>query len=586
MAALITALDNHTPKQIGENGHVENGWSNNIREKLLQFSFQTTRTDEVGVKNIQKILKELLTSLKYENKFIPEERMAYLSMLYKMIGHTRDIIDGKGEYTLSYMMIYTWYDYYPELAMFALKCFVDLKKDHQYGSWKDIKYFCEYCKNNGASITHPFIQYHPLIQYSIQLINERLKLDDTNLNSNIADISLAAKWAPREKSTFGWLFEHLAADYFQEYMRTTYNDSSHDKAILKCKTEYRKLLSLLNRKIDTLQIKQCEQKWTTIDFETVTSISLSKQKKAFLNVNNKGGIRHPTNSDRIICAEKFKDHIQKAVRGEIEMKGKRVGMNDFTKQALHLLDEDNELSPQEKQPLIDLLNSQWRDNSTLTGSLENMLAMVDSSGSMEGDPIYAAFALGVRIAEKSKLGKRVLTFSSEPKWVNLDTCNDFVSQVDLLRSADAGQNTNFYAALDLILDAMIENNMAPEDVQDLILVILSDMQMDEADRSDKKTLYDTIRDKYAETGIRVHGKPYKPPHILFWNFRSTSGFPTVSNQQNTSMMSGFSPALLNSFCEQGIDAFQSCTPWSNLEKSLSNDRYKIMSDKLRHVLSV
>ena len=89
-----------------------------------------------------------------------------------------------------------------------------------------------------------------------------------------------------------------------------------------------------------------------------------------------------------------------------------------------------------------------------------------------------------------------------------------------------------------------------------------------------------MKSKYEEAGIRVHGKPYNPPHILFWNLRSTSGFPTLANQPNVSMMSGFSPALLNLFCEKGIDALQSCTPWSLLEQSLENQRYKIMSDKL------
>ena len=45
-------------------------------------------------------------------------------------------------------------------------------------------------------------------------------------------------------------------------------------------------------------------------------------------------------------------------------------------------------------------------------------------------------------------------------------------------------------------------------------------------------------------------------------------------------MSGFSPALLNLFCDKGIEALNSCTPWSVLEKSLDNDRYKIMGDYL------
>ena len=49
--------------------------------------------------------------------------------------------------------------------------------------------------------------------------------------------------------------------------------------------------------------------------------------------------------------------------------------------------------------------------------------MVDTSASMECDdcnPLYSAIGLGIRIAEKSKFGKRVLTFSSEPNWINLE----------------------------------------------------------------------------------------------------------------------------------------------------------------------
>ena len=33
MAALVGALDNLTPSQIGENCHLEYGWSNKIQEK-------------------------------------------------------------------------------------------------------------------------------------------------------------------------------------------------------------------------------------------------------------------------------------------------------------------------------------------------------------------------------------------------------------------------------------------------------------------------------------------------------------------------------------------------------------------------
>lgn len=574
MAALMNALDNYTPTQFGQNGHVEYGWSNGIEELILQFSFQVTRTTDDKINELSNKLSGMLRQLKYQilNGAIYQKEIAkgYLSLLYRMIGHTRDIIDGKGEYMLAYMMIHTWHQFFPELAYFALKCFVDLgdRTIHQYGSWKDIKYFCEYCRSKGECVNSG------LIQYSVSLINEQLKKDYSSFLSNGNDISLAAKWTPREKSSFGWLYEALSINYFKEFLETANTDERVRKATLKCKTEYRKLLSILNRHIDTLQVKQCGQSWSSIDFNKVTSVALSKQKKAFLNIKKNSEIRYPENNDRIVCATNFNAHIQRAVKGEVEMKGKRVGMDNFTKQALELLcSRSNEAEK-------NLLNSQWRDNATQTGALGKMIAMVDVSGSMSGDQMNVAIALGIRIAEKSLLGNRVMTFHAKPTWINLDSCEDFISKVGVVKCAPWGMNTNFHAALDMILDAIIQNQMAPEDVQDMILVILSDMQMDAGDKCDKDSLYKTMEKKYAEAGIRVHGAPYKPPHILFWNLNSTDGFPSLANQKNASMMSGFSPALLNLFCDQGLTALESCTPWSLLNKSLDNERYKIMHGEL------
>jgi hypothetical protein len=231
-----------------------------------------------------------------------------------------------------------------------------------------------------------------------------------------------------------------------------------------------------------------------------------------------------------------------------------------------------------------LVSQEVNSNATVeVAKKTNHIFVVDVSGSMEGDPMNVAISLGIRIAEKSILGKRVMTFSSKPTWVNLEPYSDYISQVEVVMKAEWGTNTNFYAALDMILDAIIMNKMSPEDVQDMVLVILSDMQMDAGDTCDKKVLYETMKEKYEAAGIRVHGKPYRPPHILFWNLRATRGFPCLSNQPNASMMSGFSSALLNSFCEEGLDALQSTTPWSMLMKTLDIDRYKIMEDKIKEL---
>jgi len=586
MSALIEALDNFTPTQEGENGHIEYGWSDSLQEQILQFYFQLTRTGEAGVITLKCILNGIIYQLKRKLESDPANEVAlnYLLNLYKIIGQTRDIIDGKGECQLTYMMIHTWYDHYPELAFHALKCLVNIGEGvHPFGSWKDIKYFCHYCLEQEDTTVD-----HPLIQTAIGIINNQIRMDASTPPTE--SISLASKWVPREKSNKfgGKLYSALAAHYFVRYIVSSNNADEYKRkesqaaAILKSKADYRKLIAGLNHRIDTLQIKQCGKRWSEIDFDKVTSVSFSKQKRAFLNVTTKGETRYKDNDDRINCALKLSEHIQKAVRGEGEVKGKRVGLNDFTKEALKLLEHAHQ---NQNTTEIDLLNSQWRDNSTLNDNLGNFIPMVDVSGSMCGNPLNAAIALGIRIAEKSRLGKRVMTFSNKPEWVNLDASDNFVSMVNDLQSADWEMNTNFEAAMELILDAIISAEMSPKDVQDMVLVILSDMQMDDSDaRVQGTSLFDEIKLKYADTGMKLFGEPFKAPHILFWNLKSTSGFPTMSTQKNATMVSGFSPAVLNSFCEKGLDFLQSATPWTHLESSLSNSRYSIMESKARDIL--
>lgn len=578
MASFIQALDSRSSRQtqLGENGHTEYGWSNDIQEKILQFSFQLTRArDKNELEKLNQALHNILSTIscKIQSVVEREKGKEYLSIMYRLIGYTRDIIDGKGEYQLTYMMIYTWFYFYPNLARYALKCLVDFGdngKTHQYGSWKDIKYFCQYCLDQGASVDHF------LIRYSIELMNAQLRTDANSQDS----ISLCARWVPRENSRFRWLFNKLSRDYFSNYVETAKNYNSSKKASLKCMTEYRKLISSLNKKLDTLQIKQCGKRWAEIDFKNVTSISIAKQKKAFLNVT-KDGLQRSEEEDRIKCANNFTETIKLATSGLKEIKGKRVGMEEFTRQALCLLSQQEEACSNENHQLeVELLNSQWRDNSSMTGSLDKMIAMVDVSGSMNGTPLHVAIALGIRVAEKSTLGRRVLTFSESPTWCNLDNHVDFVDMVSVVKEAKWGTNTDFYKALKLILRAIEEKNLCPEEVEGMVLAIFSDMQIDD-NGNEGLNMFETIKEEYANVGIRLHGKPFKPPHILFWNLRSTDGFPSLSTEKNTSMMSGFNPSLLNIFCEKGIDALQCCTPWNLLLESLENNRYKILGDTIK-----
>ena len=567
MTALINALDNLTPSQLGENGHSEFTWSNSTRELILQLSFQLTRTtDENQVRNLKKITDKILSTLNTDyslSKIQKSEYIGYMTIMFKLIGQTRDIVDGKGEYTLSYMLLSAWYTHHPELTLFAFELFVVgvNEETHPYGSWKDVKHMIKYMQNNNTG--------EKLVEHAIKLLNTQLAKDSTDETP-----SLAAKWVPREKSTHSALFTRLASDYFSSYIASAKTQNSSEKAILKSKMDYRKLISSLNKKLDTVQVKQCANEWSEIEPTKQTSITMHKQKRAFLNKTKKGEQRS-TLEDRIVCAKKFEEFANKAEKGEVEIKGKRIGLNDFTSEALQLINSRRQISSEAQ-----ILNAQWLNNSLQTGKLGKMIAIVDVSGSMNGDPMHAAIALGIRIAEKSILGKRVITFSETPKWVNLDGQNNFISMVEIVQRAEWGMTTNFLAVLNMILDAIVQQKLRPEDVEDMVLTILSDMQIDQADPK-HGSIMDLIESKYADAGMRLYNIPFKPPHILFWNLRSTSGFPSLSSKKNVSMMSGFSPAMLNLFCEEGIEALQSCTPWSLFLKSLENERYQVLEDRIK-----
>ena len=69
------------------------------------------------------------------------------------------------------------------------------------------------------------------------------------------------------------------------------------------------------------------------------------------------------------------------------------------------------------------------------------------------------------------------------------------------------------------------------------------------------------------------------PHILFWNLQSTNGFPELSYQNNVTMLSGYSPALFNSFIQNRTSSTSSTSglkdisPWRMLTDMLNNRRY-------------
>ena len=53
MTSFVSYMDNHTPKCIGENSHLQEGWSHSESKLITQLYFQLVRTKDYQVLETQ-----------------------------------------------------------------------------------------------------------------------------------------------------------------------------------------------------------------------------------------------------------------------------------------------------------------------------------------------------------------------------------------------------------------------------------------------------------------------------------------------------------------------------------------------------
>lgn len=604
---LFSALDTHTPKQLGENGHLEYTWSHDDKELINQLYFQLVRTksqSEQGAKDIREKLETLITRFKTTapngNCIIPAEHHQVdisssnyngLSLLYKLIGHTRDV-EAKGERQLAYAQLWVWYKHFPALAMFAFKTFVHYVGEdgrpepskHQYGSWNDVKYMCGAFKELGGDSKDA--ESHPMIIYAIKLMIDQLVVDKSKGVGS--PISLAARHAPREGSRFGWVFNKMAEMMFP-YAATARTVVACGSAKRKARQHLRsKVLAPLNKQLDTVQIKMAagakgEGQWDQIDFNTVTSKTMRQHSKAWQNVTKTGDTRS-TEGNRVACASNYKGHIDKALSGDKTAKvhGKRCNTYELVRDAMKT---DREIQSEQNTD-IDRINLQWKSNSEQNAGLGNMIPIADVSGSMMNDeciPLYNAIGLSIRVSEKTSpaFRNRIISFSETPTWVKLDGDKTFCEKVNTVKNAPWGQSTNLHLAFQMILDGIQAAGMPPVDVENMAIVVFSDMQINSGARF-SDTVMDSIISMFRDAGMKSkYATPYPTPHLVWWNLRQTTGFPTLSTMKNTTMLSGYNAALLNAFEGKGVNSLKEYTPAKLINDILCADRYKMLD---RHIL--
>jgi len=187
---------------------------------------------------------------------------------------------------------------------------------------------------------------------------------------------------------------------------------------------------------------------------------------------------------------------------------------------------------------VALAEKQWKNLPDYISPGENILPIIDVSGSMCGLPMLVAISLGLYVSErcKSTFKNRYLTFSSNPQWGIVDEEDDLDVKFKKILKADWGMSTDFERAYRLILDSALQFNV-PQEAMPTMLLCLSDMQFDSA-RSGRLHLEE------MQAEFKLAG--YDMPKLVFWNLdsRDTSGSPATKDSTDVGLVSGFSPALM------------------------------------------
>lgn len=525
---------------FGENGTLEYA-PDAISDKLLLMFFKMVRNTDINI--IQTLFNDNIIAMQGVKL---EERVMMATNLIKLCYLTRSCRGGKGERTLFEILFELLTYKFP----YTMKNTLHLIP--YYGYWKDVFVLI---KRNNLS--------YDMVNSLLDLVSSQLRKDIDSSNP-----SLLAKWLPREnKKLYEEVSDSLKKNGMKSLIREIMNRYDNKISINQQPKTYRLLIQKIISKCKPVETYMCDGMWADIKFKMVPSLAMQKYNHAFDLTNYK---LEPT-TDRLLCKEHYVNFL---VNGKVN--GAQVEIDKLVEKVFNRTDnvsfeELNKNGPYDlllahkqfesyveyvKQQLLvaqnearkNLANNEFKFNPT------DCEVMIDVSGSMNGQPMYAAIGLGMLIMSLNKNNKSFLTFHEKPSYVNISDCTTFSETVSRIKNASWGGSTNFIEAFKLML-AKSGNNIKNAKKT---LIVLSDMQFNNAvgenyqsfygNNSSKKTvdkwepMYNTICNMWKEWyGLNEDNCL---PTIIFWNLRGDIyGVPVKSDIKGVTQISGYSGSL-------------------------------------------
>ena len=444
----------------------------------------------------------------FKNAFVENPTYALKCLFY-----LRDIRGGQGERRF-FRVAMKWLAAYNTEAAAR-----NLQHIPEFGRWDDLFIFI------GT----------PLEVEALNFVKHQLALD-----VECKTPSLLAKWMPSENTSSAKTRQ--IASHIRKYFGMT-------------SKQYRKMLSVLRKRINVLERLMSEGRWDEIEFDKIPSKAGLKYKNAFARHD----IERMKSDKQVQSYADFAKDETKTVNAKAlypyevvdkAIKACRLKLNDTDRL---------------------MVNKYW-DNleDYFNGASFNALAVVDTSASMTwksgaDKPINVAIALGMYCAERANgpFAGHYVSFSSRPQLIKVDGV-DFVDKVKRIYETNLCQNTNIEATFDMLLSTAISNNCLQADLPEN-LIIISDMEFDVGTsyRGASKTLMEGIREKWARYGYRM-------PHLIYWNVQARqNNIPEDIGCGLISYVSGMSPSIFNTI-------MSGKTGYDLMMEKLDSARYEVI----------
>lgn len=344
----------------------------------------------------------------------------------------------------------------------------------------------------------------------------------------LAGHGLASKWSPRRGALANELRKRMKLD----------------------PKSYRKLLVTHTQVVEN---HMCARTWGDINYSHVPSVAAARYQKVF------------TKRD----TERYAAFKAAAVKGDVKINAGALYPYDVLK-SIRMGDETAALA-------------QWNALPNYLGDAGFILPVIDTSGSMQcpvGDTksklscLDVAISLGLYLADKQQgaFANMFLNFDSDSKIHHLQ--GNLLEKLHQIEHAAWGGSTNLESAFKEILRVAVMGNV-PQSEMPRYLLVISDMGLNPIHHNASVRAFDLAKQMFDRHN-------YQLPIIVWWNVAHRSGgyggdnnFPVGAHEQNTALVSGFSPAIMKS-----VLAAKSVSPWDVMMETLDQPRYQAVRDAL------